>query len=39
MYPTCEAFDVEVLAQGKLEAVEYPSEIGLVKAAIRGAGS
>jgi hypothetical protein len=31
---------VERLAQGKLEAIEYPSEIGvgLVKAAIRDAG-
>ena len=39
MYPTCEAFDAERLAQGKPEAVEYHTEIliGLVKAAIRDA--
>jgi hypothetical protein len=39
-YPACEAFDVEQLAQGKLEAMEYPSEVvvGLVKAAIRDSG-
>ena len=33
MYPVCHAFDVEQLAESRLEAVEYPSGIvlGLVK--------